>query len=63
MEIIKANGFIYALGLFREYMRFIRSKLRRKKIIFEYKSLRKIVDQNSNAYAGTKKMIMLRKGR
>ena len=63
MEIAKANGLAYASGLFREYLRFIRYKLRGKKFFFEYRSLRKTVDQNSNAYTGTKEVIMLRKGR
>jgi hypothetical protein len=63
MEIIKANGLAYASGLFREYLRFIGYKLRGKKVFFEYISLRKAIDQNSNAYAGNKEMVMLRKGR
>ena len=63
MEIIKANGLAYALGLFREYLRFIGYKLRGKKFFFEYISLRKIIDKSSNSYTGNKKMVMLRKGR
>ena len=63
MESIKANGFAFASGLFREYLRFIMYKLRGKDILFEYRSLRKTVDQKSNAYTGTKEMMMLRKGR
>jgi hypothetical protein len=63
MEIVKANGFAYALGLLREYLRFIGYKLRGKKVTFEYGSLRKAIDRNSNAYTGTKEMLMLRKGR
>jgi hypothetical protein len=63
MEIIKANGLAYASGLFREYLRFIMYKLRGKKVTFEYRSLRKTIDKNSNAYAGVKEMMMLRKGR
>jgi len=63
MEIIKANGLAYASGLFREYLGFIGYKLRGKKFFFEYRSLRKTVEQNSNAYTGNKEMVMLRKGR
>jgi hypothetical protein len=63
MEIIKANGFIHASGLLREYLRFIMYKLRGEKFFFEYRSLRKTVDENCNAYTGTKEMVMLRKGR
>jgi hypothetical protein len=63
MEIAKANGLAYASGLFREYLGFIGYKLRGKKFFFEYRSLRKTNDQNSNAYAGNKEMVMLRKGR
>ncbi len=63
MEIIKANGLAFAMGLFREYLRFIKHKLGGKKIFVEYRSLRKTIDQNSNAYTGTKEMMMLRKGR
>ena len=63
MEIIKANGLAYASGLFREYLRFIMYKLRGKKVFFKYRSLRKTIDQNNNAYAGIKEMVMLRKGR
>ena len=63
LEIIKANGLAYATGLFREYLRFVRYKLRGKKVFFEYRSLRKTIDQNSNAYTGNKEMVMLRKGR
>jgi len=63
MEIIKANSLAYALGLFREYLRFIGYKLRGKKFFFEYISLRKIIDKSSNSYTGNKKMVMLRKGR
>jgi len=63
MEIIKANGLAFAIDLFREYLRFVKHKLRGKKIFIEYRSLRKTIDQNSNAYTGTKEMIMLRKGR
>jgi hypothetical protein len=63
MEIIKANGLAYASGLFREYLRFIGYKLRGKKFFFEYISLRKTIDQDSNAYTGNKEMVMLRKGR
>ena len=63
MEIIKANGLAYASGLFREYLRFIQYKLKGKRFFFEYRSLRKTIDQNSNAYTGSKEMIMLRKGR
>ena len=63
MEIIKANGLTYALGLFREYLWFIGYKLIGNKFSFEYRSLRKTIDQNSNAYAGIKEMEMLRKGR
>jgi len=63
MEIIETNGLVLAPGLFREYLRFIKHKLRGKRIFFEYRSLRKTIDQNSNAYTGTKEMVMLRKGR
>jgi hypothetical protein len=63
MEIVKADGLACALGLFREYLRFIRYKLRGKKFFFKYRSLRKTIDQNNNAYAGIKEMVMLRKGR
>jgi hypothetical protein len=63
MEIAKVNGLVYAFGLFRGYLRFIWYKLRGKKFFFEYRSLRKTNDQNSNAYAGNKEMVMLRKGR
>jgi len=63
MEIIKANGLAYASGLFREYLKFIRYKLIGKRVFFEYRSLRKTIDQNSNAYTGIKEMVMLRKGR
>ena len=63
MEIIKANGLAYASGLFREYLWFIGYKLIGKKFFFEYRSLRKTIDQNSNAYTGNKEMVMLRKGR
>jgi len=63
IEIIKTNGFIFAAGLFREYLRFIMYKLRGKRFLFEYRSLRKTIDQNSNAYTGNKEMVMLRKGR
>jgi radical SAM superfamily enzyme YgiQ (UPF0313 family) len=62
MEIIKANGLTYASGLFREYLWFIGYKLIGKKFFFEYRSLRKTIDQNSNAYTGNKEMVMLRKG-
>jgi hypothetical protein len=63
MEIIKANGLAYALGLLREYIRFIGYKLRGKKFFFEYISLRKINDKTGNAYTGSKEMVMFRKGR
>ena len=63
MEIIKANGLTYASGLFREYLWFIGHKLIGEKFFFEYRSLRKTIDQNSNAYTGNKEMVMLRKGR
>ena len=63
MEIVKANGLAFAIGLLSEYLRFIGYKLRGKKITFEYRSLRKAIDKNSNAYTGTKEMLMLRKGR
>jgi hypothetical protein len=63
MEIISANGFAYALGLFSEYLGFIGHKLRGRKYFFEYISLRKIIDKSSNAYTGNKEMMMLRKGR
>jgi len=63
MEIINANGFAYALGLFSKYLGFIGHKLRGRKYFFEYRSLRKTNDQNSNAYAGVKEMKILRKGR
>jgi radical SAM superfamily enzyme YgiQ (UPF0313 family) len=63
MEIIKINGFTFATGLFWEYLRFIMYKLRGKDILFEYISLRKTIDQNNDAYTGTKEMMMLRKGR
>jgi len=63
MEIIKANGLAFAIDLFREYLRFIGYKLRGKKFFFEYRSLRKTIDQNSNAYTGINEMMMLRKGR
>jgi len=63
MEIVKANGLAFAIGLLSEYLRFIGYKLRGKKITFEYRSLRKAIDKNSNAYTGTKEMVMLRKGR
>jgi radical SAM superfamily enzyme YgiQ (UPF0313 family) len=63
MEIIKANGLAFALSLFREYLRFIKHKLRGEKVFFEYRSLRKTVEQNSNAYTGINEMMMLRKGR
>jgi radical SAM superfamily enzyme YgiQ (UPF0313 family) len=63
MEIAKANGLAYASGLFREYLRFLSYKLRGKKFFFEYRSLRKTIDQNSKAYTGIKEMMMLRKGR
>jgi len=63
MEIIKANGLAFAIGLFREYLSFIGYKLRGKKFFVEYISLRKIIDKSSNAYTGNKEMVMLRKGR
>jgi len=63
MEIIRINGLTYASGLFREYLRFVMYKLRGKKFFFEYISLRKTIDQDRNAYIGTKEMVMLRKGR
>jgi len=62
MEIVKLNGLAYALGLFKEYLMYIGNNLRGKKIIFEYISLRKTIDQNSNAYTGNKEMEILRKG-
>jgi hypothetical protein len=63
MEIIKANGLAFAIDLFREYLRFIKHKLRGNKVTFEYRSLRKAIEQNSNAYTGAKEMVILRKGR
>jgi radical SAM superfamily enzyme YgiQ (UPF0313 family) len=63
MEIIKANGLVFTSVLLREYLTFLFNK-RRKRFSFEYKSLRKIIDQDiKKAYAGTKEMISLRKGR
>jgi radical SAM superfamily enzyme YgiQ (UPF0313 family) len=63
MEIVKASGFTFAAGLLKEYLMYRMYKLRGGKFFFEYISLRKTIDQNSNAYAGIKEMEMLRKGR
>jgi hypothetical protein len=63
MEVFRMNGLAFTSVLLREYLAFIFNK-RRKRFSFEYKSLRKIIDQDiKKAYAGTKEMISLRKGR
>jgi radical SAM superfamily enzyme YgiQ (UPF0313 family) len=63
MEVFRTNGLAFTSVLLREYLAFIFNK-RRKRFSFEYKSLRKIIDQDiKNHYAGTKEMISLRKGR
>jgi radical SAM superfamily enzyme YgiQ (UPF0313 family) len=63
MEIFKTNGLVFTSVLLREYLVFIFNKSR-KRFSFEYKSLRKIIDQDIKPpYAGTKEMISLRKGR
>jgi radical SAM superfamily enzyme YgiQ (UPF0313 family) len=63
MEVFRTNGLAFTSVLLREYLAFIFNK-RRKRFSFEYKSLRKIIDQDiKKAYAGTKEMISLRKGR
>jgi len=63
MNIFRTKGFVFAIVLLRECLAFIIKK-RRKRFSFEYKSLRKIVDQDiKKAYAGTKEMVSLRKGR
>jgi len=63
MEVFRTNGLAFTSVLLREYLAFVFNK-RRKRFSFEYKSLRKIIDQDiKKAYAGTKEMISLRKGR
>lgn len=66
VKIFKSNGLYYTSILLNEYLLFkIRNLFKiNKKSIFEYKSLRKVVEQNvKNSYSGTKEMELLRKGR
>ncbi|MBT6045648.1 MAG: radical SAM protein [Candidatus Scalindua sp.] len=63
--ISKRNGLIFGGGLLKEFISFMISRLWRQKHPFEYKSLRKIIMQNTagNIYSGTSEVVSLRKGR
>lgn len=63
VKVIRNKGLPAGISLFKEYILFMVGRLRRH-CAFEYKSLRKILENDvSNAYSGTKEAESLRRGR
>jgi len=61
---MRRNGLIVSLGLMKEAFSFYIKKLfNKKKSTWEYKSLRKIIDEDFvQPYSGSSEMIQIRKG-